>query len=87
MTLSLNIVVMMIWLLIDENIVFYLILISISGFCIGGLFNSMHSNDLFIYTKNDPLKTEMFAVIILISNYILTGLTSFVMGWIVQYTS
>lgn len=80
-------VVMVTWLMIDKNVLFYLILISISGFCIGGLFNSMHSNDLFIYTKNDPLKTEMFAVIILITNYILTGLTSFIMGWIVQHTS
>ena len=51
----------------------------------GGMFNSMHSNDLFEYTKNEPLKTEMFAVLIVIINYIVMSFISLIVSLIVQY--
>lgn len=52
----------------------------------GGLFNSMHSNDLFIYTGNDPLKTEMFAVLILITNYLITAVGFLILGFLIHYS-
>ena len=55
----------------------------ISGFFMGGLLNSMHSNDLFEYTKNDPFKTEMFAVLILITNYVISSIISLVVSLII----
>lgn len=54
---GINIVVLMTWIFIERNIQCYALMIGILGFFMGGLFNSMHSNDLFIYTGNDPLKT------------------------------
>lgn len=54
---GINILAMLTWILIDINLIAYGILIGFSGFFMGGLFNSMHSNDLFLYTQNDSLKT------------------------------
>lgn len=47
----------------------------------------MHSNDVLNYTKNDSLKTEMFAVLILITNNVMTGLTSFLTGLVIEFAS
>jgi hypothetical protein len=51
----------------------------------GGLYNSMHSNDLFKYTSNDPSKIEMFAVVIMITNNMVCSITSLMMALAIQY--
>lgn len=83
---GINIAVLITWILIDKNIHYYAVMIAILGFFMGGLYNSMHSNDLFIYTGNDPLKTEIFAVVILISNYLITSVAFLLLGFLIHYS-
>ena len=81
-----NILAMTLWILLQNNTTWgYALLIGVIGYFMGGLFNSMHSNDLFEYTKNDVAKTEMFAVLILITNYVITSGASLLASVVIHY--
>jgi hypothetical protein len=47
-----SIIVTLAWAFIKTTLLGYAILTIVLGFLFGGMFNSVHSNEIFLYTEN-----------------------------------